>query len=166
MKIQPSICLDAWGKPRKNPSQVDRHRDSNPGPPECESRALPRNHLTRWSCFICSSPIIESAKLHISISVLKYAIKWINLFLKGIRVRWSSETVLTLKKVIRTSKKFEKRWPRIRESSTQWDSVDSETKALCPMRNFIIIFILTTLWYDAITKLLKHKSWSIEAWFV
>ena len=40
MKIQPSICLDDWGKPRKNHSQVGRHRDSNPGPPECESRAL------------------------------------------------------------------------------------------------------------------------------
>ena len=33
----------------------------------------------------------------------------------------------------------------IRESSTQCDSVHSETKALCPTRNFIIIFILTTL---------------------
>ena len=42
MKIQPSICLDDWGKPRKN-----RHRDLNPGPPECESRALPRSHLAR-----------------------------------------------------------------------------------------------------------------------
>ena len=29
----------------KNPSQVDRHRDSNPGPPECEARALPRSSL-------------------------------------------------------------------------------------------------------------------------
>ena len=47
MKIQPSICLDDWGKPRKKPSQVGRHRDSNPGPPECESRALPRSHLAR-----------------------------------------------------------------------------------------------------------------------
>ena len=27
-EIQPSICLDEWGKPRKNPSQVGRHRDS------------------------------------------------------------------------------------------------------------------------------------------
>ena len=42
MKIQPSICLDDWGKPRKNPSQVGRHLDSNPGSPECESRALLR----------------------------------------------------------------------------------------------------------------------------
>ena len=48
MKIQPSICLDDWGKPWKNPSQVGRHRDSNPGPPECESRALPRSQLTRY----------------------------------------------------------------------------------------------------------------------
>ena len=47
MKIQPSICLDDWGKPRKKPSQVGRHRDSNPGPPECEFRALPRIHLAR-----------------------------------------------------------------------------------------------------------------------
>ena len=47
MKIQPSICLDHWGKPRKNPSQVARHRDSNSGPTECESRALPRSHLAR-----------------------------------------------------------------------------------------------------------------------
>ena len=54
----------------------------------------------------------------------------------------------------------------IRESSTQGDSVHSETKALCPIRNFIILFILTTLWYDAIRKLLKHKGWSVEAWLV
>ena len=49
MKIQPSICLDDWGKPRKNLSQVGRHphRDLDPGPPECESRALPRSHLAR-----------------------------------------------------------------------------------------------------------------------
>ena len=47
MKIQPSICLDDRGKPRKYASQVGRHRDSNPGPPECESRALPRSHLAR-----------------------------------------------------------------------------------------------------------------------
>ena len=45
MKIQPSIWLDDWGKPRKYPSQVGRHRDLNPGLPECESRALPRSHL-------------------------------------------------------------------------------------------------------------------------
>ena len=48
MKIQPSICLDDWGKPRKNPKQVGRHRDSNPEPSECESRALPRSHLARY----------------------------------------------------------------------------------------------------------------------
>ena len=29
----------------KTPSQVGRHRDFNQGPPECESRALPRSHL-------------------------------------------------------------------------------------------------------------------------
>ena len=45
MKIQPSICLDDVGKPRKNPSQVGRHRDLNQEPLECESRALPRSHL-------------------------------------------------------------------------------------------------------------------------
>ena len=56
--------------------------------------------------------------------------------------------------------------PYIRESSTQWDSVHSETKALYPIRNFIIIFMLTTRWYDAIMKLLKHKGWSVEAWLV
>ena len=31
----------------KNLNQVDRPRDLNPGPPECESRALPRSHLAR-----------------------------------------------------------------------------------------------------------------------
>ena len=51
MKIQPSICLGDWGKLRKTPSQVGRHRDSNQGPPECESRALPRSHLSRWITF-------------------------------------------------------------------------------------------------------------------
>ena len=40
MKIQPNIYLVDCGKPRKNHSQVGRHRDSNPGSPECESRAL------------------------------------------------------------------------------------------------------------------------------
>ena len=52
----------------------------------------------------------------------------------------------------------------VRESSTQWNSVNSEIKGLCPIRN--IIFILTTLLYDAIMKLLKHKGWSVEAWLV
>ena len=47
MKIQPSICLDDWGKPRKNPSQVGWHQDLKPGPPKCKSRALPRSHLAR-----------------------------------------------------------------------------------------------------------------------
>ena len=36
------------GKPRKNPSQVGQRRDSNPGPPECEYRVLPRSHLARF----------------------------------------------------------------------------------------------------------------------
>ena len=39
---------------------------------------------------------------------------------------------------------------RINESAPEGRVVHSETKALCPIRNFIIIFILTTLWYDAI----------------
>ena len=36
----------------------------------------------------------------------------------------------------------------IRESSTQWESVHSETKTLCPMRNFILIFYIdnTLIW--------------------
>ena len=52
MKIQPSICLDVWRKPRKkNSSQVGRHRDLNPGPPECESRALLRRHLAGYDEF-------------------------------------------------------------------------------------------------------------------
>ena len=51
MKIKSSICLDDWGKPRKNPSQVGRHRDSNQGPPECESRALPRSHSLCPACY-------------------------------------------------------------------------------------------------------------------
>ena len=49
MKIQPSICIDDCEK--KNLSQVGRHRDLNQGPPECESRALPLRHLTRWRSF-------------------------------------------------------------------------------------------------------------------
>ena len=32
----------------------------------------------------------------------------------------------------------------------------SETEGLCPIRNFIIIFIMTILLYDAIMKPLKH----------
>ena len=52
MKIQQSICLDDSGKPRKNPSQVSRYRELNRGPPECESRPLPRSHLARWVYFI------------------------------------------------------------------------------------------------------------------
>ena len=48
MKIQPSICLDDWKTTKKKtPSQVGRHQDLNPGPLECESRALPWSHLSR-----------------------------------------------------------------------------------------------------------------------
>ena len=32
----------------KNLNQVGRPRDLNPGPPECESRGLPRSHLARF----------------------------------------------------------------------------------------------------------------------
>ena len=62
MKIQPSTCLNDWRKPRKNLSQVGRHRDLNPGHPECESRALPRSHLARYvqDCFCCY--VIKSAR--------------------------------------------------------------------------------------------------------
>ena len=49
MKIQPSICLDDWGKPRKNLSQVGRHRDLNQGPPEYESNVFSLRHL---ACFV------------------------------------------------------------------------------------------------------------------
>ena len=38
-------------KTTKTPSQVGRHRHSNQGPPECESRALPWNHLARFFFF-------------------------------------------------------------------------------------------------------------------
>ena len=51
VQIQPSICLDYCGKPRKKNSLVVRPRDLNQGPPECESRALPRSHLARWDMF-------------------------------------------------------------------------------------------------------------------
>ena len=46
---------------KKNLSQVGRLRDLNPGPPECESRALPRSHLARYDqyCFCCY--VIKSA---------------------------------------------------------------------------------------------------------
>ena len=44
----PTQHLPWWlRKTTKNPTQVGRHRDLNPGPPECESRALPRSHLAR-----------------------------------------------------------------------------------------------------------------------
>ena len=44
----PTQHLPWWlRKITKNLSQVGRHRDLNPGPPECESRALRRSHLAR-----------------------------------------------------------------------------------------------------------------------
>ena len=52
----PTQHLPWWlRKPRKNLSQVGRHRDLNPGPPECESRALPRSHLARLNRFLRKS---------------------------------------------------------------------------------------------------------------
>ena len=47
MKIQPSICLDDRGKPRRNCSQVGRHWDWNSGLPEYKSSVLPLRHLAR-----------------------------------------------------------------------------------------------------------------------
>ena len=45
----PTQHLPWWlRKTTKKPSQVGRHRDLNQGPPECESRALPRSHLVRY----------------------------------------------------------------------------------------------------------------------
>ena len=61
---QPDICL--WNINKflnyfkieeitKNLNQVGRPRDLNPGPPECESRALPRRHLARLKFFIIAN---------------------------------------------------------------------------------------------------------------
>ena len=36
----------------KNLNQDGRGRDLNPGPPECEPRALPRSHLARYTFII------------------------------------------------------------------------------------------------------------------
>ena len=63
----PTQHLPCWlRKPRKKPSQVGRHRDSNQGPPECESRALPRSHLARF--FSLVSAFSQKNKT--------YSIKW------------------------------------------------------------------------------------------
>ena len=72
MKIQPSICLDDWGKPRKNLSQVGRHRDLNPGPPECESRALPRSHLARLKNINLSHTLKKKKYIYIFPVLLSY----------------------------------------------------------------------------------------------
>ena len=53
MKIQPSICLMIEENHEKT-CKVDRHRDLNPGPPECESRVLPWSHLSRFILFLLS----------------------------------------------------------------------------------------------------------------
>ena len=76
MKIQPNICLDAWVKPRKNPSQIGRHRDSNPGHLECESRVLPRSHLARFVEY-CISSFIWISIIHFLI-ILIHESKQIN----------------------------------------------------------------------------------------
>ena len=45
------ICLSVEEKPRKNLNLIGRPRDLNPGPPECEFRALPWSHLA-WVSFV------------------------------------------------------------------------------------------------------------------
>ena len=68
----------------KNLNQVGRPRDSNPGPPECESRALPRSHLARYKFIIDNNGDI--IKLHTSLQLIgryftkRYAIKLYNAF--------------------------------------------------------------------------------------
>ena len=51
------ICLRDRGKPRKNPSQIGKHRDLNLGSLEYESNVLPLRHLARYMCctvlYIC-----------------------------------------------------------------------------------------------------------------
>ena len=87
MKIQPSICLDDWGKPRKKKtSHVGRHRDSNQGPPECESRALLRSHLARY--LIYCNEVNFHKKNSCAISVV------------GVKSAWNStlETFITQNK--------------------------------------------------------------------
>ena len=83
MKIQPSICLHDWGKPRKNPSQIGRIRGLNPGPPECESRALPRSHLARF-CRVCTD-------IHEFFSCNNEN-KIINLFIQNSNLQYNNET--------------------------------------------------------------------------
>ena len=55
---QPYLWATAWvhmtfkiEETTKNLNQVGRPRDLNPGPPECESRPLPRSHFARWFYF-------------------------------------------------------------------------------------------------------------------
>ena len=47
----PTQHLPWWLRKTTKKPQVGRHRDLNPGPPECESRALPRSHLARSPTF-------------------------------------------------------------------------------------------------------------------
>ena len=51
LKVTNSLAILRLRKPVKSLIQVGRHRDSIPGPPECESRALPRSHLARYLYF-------------------------------------------------------------------------------------------------------------------
>ena len=48
MKIEPSICLDNWGKSRKTPVKIGRHWNFNPEPPEYKSSVLSLRHLSRY----------------------------------------------------------------------------------------------------------------------
>ena len=70
----------------------------------------PSPHIEIVHTIRCT-PIREHVKLHINVLVLKYATKLINLLLEERRVKVVRETALT-KKVVPTSKEFEKRWSR------------------------------------------------------
>ena len=53
LKITKSLAIFRLTNTTENLNQVGRPRDLTPGPPECESRALPRSNLARFhkSCF-------------------------------------------------------------------------------------------------------------------
>ena len=91
MKIQPSICLDDRGKPRKNPSQVGRHRDWNSGPPECESHALPRSHLAR--CHFLVTTVSENNFLYSAVCYINKALLLLLLLLLLLVLLWQSFVV-------------------------------------------------------------------------
>ena len=48
LKITNSLAILRLRKPLKTSTRSGRPRDLNPGPPECESRALPRRHLAQY----------------------------------------------------------------------------------------------------------------------